>query len=148
MKNIKQKQKKLKVALYVYYDEFDIDDSYEKERALRKYCKDKNYDIVATVRSPYTSDSEGLDKNIKTMINDADNYNFDRVLIYSIKDISDDMCIQMLICNLFDLCKVDVETIREGTLYDDFYFVVALLNNRNHKKEFSSTENSWSIVCK
>lgn len=138
-----KKNKKVKVALYVYYDGFDIDYAYAKEKKLRDYCKDKNYDIVATFRSTCISDFEDLDDTIKTIIYDSKAGNFDKVIFYQIDDISEYVELQVMISNIIEFCGVSVETIKEGIMNEDFVFTVAMFNNYKHKEELEPSNNKY-----
>lgn len=47
MKNkTEKKSNKLPVALYIKYEEGNLDEMKKKEEILTKYCEEKNYDIV------------------------------------------------------------------------------------------------------
>ena len=140
---------KERVVLYVYYDECEIDFACEKEKMLRKFCKDKNYDIVGIFRSPYYSDLEDLSPDIKTVMEDAKNNKFDRFICYSLREISDNAELQTVIANIIGFCGVPVETIIEGKMDDDFFFAVSLFENYNHKEELQTSKNPYKarIMC-
>ncbi|MGN1342813.1 MAG: hypothetical protein ACI4VL_06475 [Bacilli bacterium] len=136
---------KERVVLYIYYDEYEIDFACEKEKMLRKFCKDKNYDVVGVFRSPYYSDLDGLSPDIKLVLEDARNDKFDRFICYSLSEISENAEIQTVIAKIIGFCGVPVETIIEGNMDDDFFFAIALFENYNHKEELEPIKNPYIV---
>lgn len=141
-KKLESKNKE-RVVLYIYYDEYEIDFACEKEKMLRKFCKDKNYDIVGVFRSPYYSDLDGLSPDIKTVMEDAKKNKFDRFICYSLREITEHAELQTVIANIIGFCGVPVETIIEGKMDDDFFFAVSLFENYNHKEELEFDKNPY-----
>lgn len=138
-----ESKRKERVVLYIYYDEYEIDFACEKEKMLRKYCKDKNYDIVGVFRSPYYSDLEGLSPDIELVMKDANNDKFDRFICYSLKEITNNAVLQAVITNIIGFCGASVETIIEGEMDDDFFFAISLFENYNRKKELEYGSNPY-----
>lgn len=139
-----EKEIKERVVLYVYYDDCDIDYACEKEKMLRKFCEDNNYDVVGIFRSPYYSDFDGLSPDIKTIMEDAKKEKFDRFLCYSLNEIADSPLMQAVISYIIDFCGVCVETIIEGKLDIDFFYGVSVFENCNQKKELDKLHNPYS----
>lgn len=149
MKKQVESAEKERVVLYINYDLYELNSAYEKEKMLRKFCEDKNYDIVGVFRSPYYSDVYDLSPDIIQIMEDAKEDKFDTFLCYSLKDISDDIEVQTAITNHMLFCKVPVETIIEGVMNDDFFFGISLHENCNHKKELEFDKNPYKtkLTC-
>ena len=141
-KKLENKNKE-RVVIYIYYDEYEIDFACEKEKMLRKFCKDKKYDVVGVFRSPFYSDYDGLSPDIKTVMEDAKNNKFDRFICYSLEEIAEDTEIQSFIVNNIEFCGILFETIIEGKKEDDFYYIVTPVKNYNRKKELDLNNNPY-----
>lgn len=114
------KSKKEKVLIYAVFNENNIDNGLKKEELIKKYCKDKGYDIVEIVREPlpYTFFQivDDFVNIMKKYLSSNGKLNFDKVLVYDIRDIVPNNSSLLTLLTILKEDRKSLESIMQGKL--------------------------------
>lgn len=115
-----KKNYKNKALIYVVYSENNIDFGLKKEEMLKKYCKDKNYEIIDIVRKPVPYMFIETVDNFINIIKKNDIYfrtiEFEKILVYDLNEIVPDDASLLSLLIFFKQNKVQIESIRQGKI--------------------------------
>ena len=120
MKNkTEKKSNKLPVALYIKYEEGNLDKIKKKEEILTKYCEEKNYDIVKKYFDISEYTGYYFTNNMRGLLRNIGSRNYDLLLVCDFEELSENIVQLMAICAVLDDEDVIIETLNQGVIGED-----------------------------
>lgn len=124
------------VALYIRYEDEDLDEMKKKEEILVKYCEEHNCDIVKKYFDsdkryiyPYFSDT------MRNLLKEQDMREYDCLIACDINDLTEYMCQLVAINAILDDEDTSIVTINQGVLGEDMLLDGTYFENVMNKKE-------------
>ncbi|CCY46721.1 unknown [Firmicutes bacterium CAG:822] len=126
------------VALYIRYEDGDLDEMKKKEEILVKYCEEHNCNIVKKY-----FDSNGcyfpyFSNTMRNFLRNIGNREFDYLITCDVNDLTE--CLHQLVAIYTILEDEDTKiiTINQGTLGEDMLLDGTFLENVMNKKELQN----------
>ncbi len=151
-KSIKEPRKE-KVAVYTVYHFDEIEYGIETENKIREYCQKNNYEIVKYYRGSFFHNTEiGYDNKLQKLFLDRfkmdcnkDKERFDKVIIYRLSDVNFDLYKQFAFWQILDELGVDLITLKEGKIGEDFVFMINSRTNSKNNVELKDLFNPYLL---
>lgn len=138
MKNkIEEKSGKFPVALYIKYEEGNLDEMKKKEEILTKYCKEKNYDIVKKYFDVTGFTGHYFTNNMRNLLRNIGFHNYDLLLVCDFEELSDNINQFMGIYAVLDDEDIIIETLNQGIVGEDMLLGGNYFFNVLNKEELS-----------
>jgi len=137
MKNkIEEVKNKYKVAIYIKYEEGNLNQMKIKEEILNEYCKKNNYDIVKKFFDNEENDFQYFSNTMKALLKDVNGNSYYSLIACDVDDFSYDL--EKLICiyKILDDEDILIETINQGQIGNDMLLGGHCFLNVLNKKEF------------
>lgn len=125
----------LKVALYIQYEDGNLDEMKKKEEILVKYCEENNFQVVKKYFAcdscifPYFSNA------IRNLLKEQDMREYDYLIACDINDLTEYMCQLVAINAILDDEDTTIVTINQGVLGEDMLLDGTYFENVMNKKE-------------
>ena len=121
MKNNKLEEisKGYPVALYVKYEEGNLNEMMKKVEILEKHCKEKNYCIVKKYFDVSGYTEHYFTNNMRNLLRNIGSRNYDLLLTCDFEELSENIVQFMAIYAVLDDEDIKIETLNQGVIGED-----------------------------
>ncbi len=129
------------VGIYIAYNEGNEKEKQAKEEILKRYCKEKNYNIVKVFYDTLYSNEDCFSDNMRCFLKQFENeYYFEKLIVCDINDIAtEDNSLNAIYFFLKDALCV-IETINQGIIGEDVLLDSTCFINVKDKKELKQNK--------
>lgn len=139
-----KRKEKLQVALFINYGS-NAELGVRKEEKLKEYCKNNNFKITRIYRTEELNSKDFI--SISSIMTDLEDerVDFQVVLGYTIDDFSDNDMAELIVALkiLQDFAKLNVVTLKEGIIGEDYLIKFTPSFNIKNKKELDISNNPY-----
>lgn len=115
----KETNRKIPVALYIKYEEGDLDDMKKKEEILTKYCQEKNYDIVKKYFDILEGTCHYFTNNMRNLLRNIGSRNYELFITCDFEELSESITQLMAIYEVLKDEDITIETLNQGVIGKD-----------------------------
>ena len=137
MKNNKLEEvsKGYTAALYIKYDEGNLNEMMKKVEILENHCKEKNYCIVKKYFDISGCTGNYFTNNMRNLLRNIGSRNYDVLLTCDFKELSENIVQFMAICAVLDDEDIKIETLNQGIIGEDMLLGGDYFYNVLYKEE-------------
>ncbi len=154
MKNkTEQVHNKFPVALYIKYEEGDLNEMKKKEEILTKYCEERNYNIVKKYFDVTGYTGHYFTNNMRNFLRNIGSHNYYRLIVCDFEELAENISQIMAIYAVLDDEDMDIETLNQGIIGKDmllggdyFFNVLNKEELRRPRIEYDSNGNLIDIT--
>ena len=118
-KELEKVSKRNPIALYIRYEEGNLNQMMKKVEILENYCEENNYEIVKKYFD-YEKDSwQYFSNTMRNLLRDIGSSDYNTIIACDVQDFSNDLDKILVMYKIFDDEDMVIKTINQGIIGDD-----------------------------
>lgn len=138
------------VALYIRYEEGNLNEMMKKVEILEKYCKEKNYSIIKKYFDISGYTCHYFTNNMRNILKNIEGCDYNKLIVCDINELDEYMNKVIAIHSIFEDYDIEIETINQGEFGKDFllggYYFENVLNKRELYEPRIVYEDNGEVV--